>query len=311
MNLSRFDLLSIRLGLYCIQTGSLSQAARLCHLALAAASRRIRELEDALGLALFERHSRGLRPTRAGRVFARHALDLMQTADRLSGDMLDLKSGVTQHIQLCSSTAAINQFLPGLLALHANVYPQYHVDLEEQVSAEVVRTLREGRADVGIFVEGADTTDLQPQLFREDELVVVMPRGHALAKSVRPVAFEETLDSDWIVLNTGAAALQLQQQAALALRKSLRIRMQVRSFDAVCHLVASGLGIALLPLASAKPMVRAMDLRHRPLDEIWAKRRLMLALGIGVSTEEPAVLSLTRILLAPSQNTKSHPLRKQ
>jgi DNA-binding transcriptional LysR family regulator len=51
--------------------------------------------------------------------------------------------------------------------------------------------------------------------------------------------------------------LQKQQQAALAAGKPLRLRMQVRSFDAVCHLVASGLGIAVLPAAAALPIVRA------------------------------------------------------
>ncbi|MDB5932213.1 MAG: LysR family transcriptional regulator, partial [Polaromonas sp.] len=62
-NLARFDLVSIRLAVACAQTGSLTAAARGSHLALAAASRRIRELEDALGDTLFERHARGLLPT--------------------------------------------------------------------------------------------------------------------------------------------------------------------------------------------------------------------------------------------------------
>ncbi|MDB5844713.1 MAG: LysR family transcriptional regulator, partial [Polaromonas sp.] len=67
-NLARFDLVSIRLAVDCAQTGSLTAAARGAHLALGAASRRLRELEDALGEPLFERHARGLVPTAAGRV---------------------------------------------------------------------------------------------------------------------------------------------------------------------------------------------------------------------------------------------------
>ena len=71
-NLAKFDLVSIRLAVYCAQTGSLTAAARDSHLALAAASRRIRELESALGDTLFKRHARGLVATAAGRVFVKH-----------------------------------------------------------------------------------------------------------------------------------------------------------------------------------------------------------------------------------------------
>jgi DNA-binding transcriptional LysR family regulator len=92
-----------------------------------------------------------------------------------------------------------------------------------------------------VFVEGPDTTGLSPRPFRRDELVMVLPRKHRLAGR-KPLAFADALDEDWISLNTGAAMLQQLQQAALAANRPLRLRMQVRSFDAVCHLVASGLG---------------------------------------------------------------------
>ena len=143
-NLARFDLVSIRLAVACSQTGSLTAAARGSHLALAlaAASRRIRELEAALGEALFERHARGLLPTAAGRVFVKHGLSLLQTMEQLGAELADLRQGIARHIRLCCSTAAINQFLPPLLASYARLQPQVRVDLEEQVSEAVVSALR-------------------------------------------------------------------------------------------------------------------------------------------------------------------------
>src|SRR5687768_1573567 len=110
-NLARFDFVSIRLAVACAQTGSLTSAAKACNLVLPAASRRIRELENALGDSLFERHSRGLVATAAGRAFLRHGLALLQEMDNLVGELADIREGVVRHIQLCSSTAAINQFL--------------------------------------------------------------------------------------------------------------------------------------------------------------------------------------------------------
>lgn len=302
-NLARFDLVSIRLAVACAQTGSLTAAARASHLALAAASRRIRELEDALGDALFERHARGLMPTAAGRIFVKHGLSLLQTMEQLGAELGDLRQGIARHIRLCCSTAAINQFLPPLLARYAQLQPQVRVDLEEQVSEAVVVALREGRADLGIFVEGPDATGLETHLFRHDELVLVLPAGHRLAGSKKALHFVDALDEEWISLTTGAAMLQKQQQTALAANRPLRLRMQVRSFDAVCHMVASNLGIAILPKVAAQPIMRAMKLSSRPLADSWAQRSLMVARPSG--HQDAGIAALIEFLVQPSQNAKA------
>ncbi|MDW5443895.1 LysR family transcriptional regulator [Polaromonas sp. SM01] len=301
-NLARFDLVSIRLAVACAQTGSLTAAARDSHLALAAASRRIRELEGALGDTLFERHARGLLPTAAGRVFVKHGLTLLQTMEHLSGELADLRQGIARHISLCASSAAISQFLPTLLAQYGQLHPQVRVDLEEQVSEAVVTTLREGRADVAVFVEGPDTTGLATRLFREDELVLVLPAKHRLAGSKTPLAFVDTLDEEWVSLTAGAAMLQKQQQTALAANRPLKLRMQVRSFDAVCHMVASGLGIAVLPKGASLPIVKGMKLAWRPLADAWAQRRLLVATAAGQN--DAGILALVDFLAEASQNAK-------
>lgn len=308
VNLARFDFVSVRLAVACAQTGSLTGAARASHLALAAASRRIRELEEAMGCILFERHARGLLPTAAGRVFVKHGLTLLQTLDQVGAELADLQQGIARHIRLCASTAAINQFLPPLLARYAELHPLLRVDLEEQVSEAVVTSLREGRADLGVFVEGPDIAGLSARVFRNDQLVLVLPRGHRLAGARTPLPFSEALDEDWIGLNPGAAMLQKQQQAALAAGKPLRLRMQVRSFDAVCHLVASGLGIAVLPAAAALPIVRAVNLTSRPLADEWARRRLLVATVTG--RDDASVASLVNFMIEPSPTAKPRPRKR-
>jgi DNA-binding transcriptional LysR family regulator len=301
-NLARFDFVSIRLAVACAQTGSLTSAARACSLVLPAASRRIRELENAVGDTLFERHSRGLVPTAAGRAFVRHGLALLQEMDNLVAELADLRQGVVRHIQLCASTAAINQFLPPLLARYAERNADVRVDVEEQVSEQVVTALREGRADLGAFVEGPDTQGLDVRDFRSDELVLILPARHPLTGR-SPIAFVDTLDEQWISLNAGAAMLQTQQRAALAAGRNLKLRMQVRSFDAVGHMVASGLGIAALPKQAALPIVRALKLAWRPLADAWARRQLK----IGIRTDaDPAIVALRDFLCAPpSRNAKA------
>ena len=301
-NLARFDLISIRLVVESVRLGSLSAAARESHLALAAASRRVRELEEAIGEPLFERHGRGLRPTPTGQVFARHGLSLLQSLDQLAGELADLRQGVARHIRLCANSAAISEFLPPLLADHAREHQQVRIELEEQLSSGVVLALREGRAEVGVFAEGPSTEGLDCRLFRRDELVLVLPAAHRLAGRT-PLPVVEALDEDWITLGDGAALLLRLQQAALAQGRPLRIRMQVRSFDAVCHLVAVGMGIALLPRQSVRPLVGPMKLCLRTLADGWGERSLLVATRAG--TVEPAVQQLVDFLAQDSQNAKA------
>ncbi|OWT63649.1 LysR family transcriptional regulator [Candidimonas nitroreducens] len=300
-NLARFDFVSIHLAVACAQTGSLTSAARDRNLSLPAASRRIRDLENALGDALFERHSRGLAPTAVGRVFLQHSLNMLQEMESLASEIADLRQGIARHILLCSSTAAINQFLSPLLARHAETCPQIQVEVEEQLSELVVASLRDGRADIGVFVEGPDIYGLEVRDFRKDELVLVLPAGHRLAGRT-PISFADTLDEQWISLNAGAAMLQKQQQAALAAGRTFKLRMQVRSFDAVGNLVASRLGIAALPKGTAVPLARALRLTWRPLADGWAQRQLKVAIRPGPDT---AVVALRNFLCAPSRNAKT------
>lgn len=300
-NLARFDFVSIRLAVLCAQTGSLTTAARQCNLVLPAASRRLKELEVATDCQLFERHSRGLDMTPAGRIFMRRGLALLQEMDGLVSELADLRQGIARHVRLFAGTAAINQFLPPLMAEYTHLHPEVQIDLEEQVSEHVVQALREGRADLGVFVEGPDTEGLDVKDFRQDELVLILPRHHALVGK-SPMAFADALDESWISLNPGAALLQQQQSAAMAAGRTLQLRMQVRSFDAVGHMVASGLGIALLPKVAALPIVRAMQLSWRPLKDEWAQRQLK----VGIRKEaDSLVVSFRDFLHAPSQNVKA------
>lgn len=300
-NLARFDFVSIRLAVLCAQTGSLTAAARDCSLVIPAASRRLRDLESSIGEPLFDRHSRGLRPTVAGKAFVKHGLMLLQGMDRLMEDLADCSKGVVRHVRLISSTAAINQFLPPLLASYADVHPEIQVDLEEQVSEQVVASLRDGRADLGVYVEGPDDDGLAVRDFRQDQLVLILPAGHRLTGR-KPVAFADTLDEHWISLNAGAALLLKQQQTALASGRPFKLRMQVRSFDAVGHLVASGLGIAALPKAAAMHIIQAMKLSWRPLSDDWAQRQLKVAVRSDADLD---VCAMADFLCQPSQNAKA------
>lgn len=301
LNLARFDFVSVRLAVVCARVGNLTEAARECNLVLPAASRRLRDLERAVGAQLFERHPRGLKPTALGRAFTKRGMAILHEMDNLLVELADTAQGVVRHLQVFASTAAITQFLPALLAEYADLHPEVQVELEEQVSQQVVAAVRDGRAELGVFVSGPDLRGLDARDFRSDELVLILPPGHRLVGRT-PLPFAEVLDEPWISLNAGAALLESQQRAAMAAGRTLKLRMQVRSFDAVGHMVAAGLGVALLPKEAALPIVKAMKLHWRPLADAWVHRQLQVVVRPDA---DETVRNVRDFLVSISQNAKS------
>ena len=140
----------------------------------------------------------------------------------------------------------------------------------------------DGRADFGIFADRTPTMGLEVMNYREDRLVLVVPQGHPLARR-RHVRFAEAIDYEIVSLSKGTSlALRLQTEAE-ALGRNLRLRIQVRSFDAMCQMVAAGLGVAVLPRDAIQPHVRSMNLRQIALDDGWAERRLLIGLRDAAS----------------------------
>ena len=275
MNLHRIDLVSLSLFNLVARTGSISQGAELAMLAVGAASKRMTDLEAAFGVPLLERHSRGVKLTPAGEALHRHVQRILGDVDQMEADLSDHAKGLLGVVRLWANTSAITQFLPGDLAVFSQEQPGIRIELNEADSHEVVLAVLDGRADLGIFADRTPALGLQTQLYRRDRLVLVVPPGHALAKR-RKLAFAEAVDYDFVSLTQATSLAQRLELASGAVSKPLRIRIQVRSFDAMCQMVAAGLGIAVLPATAARPLVQALGLRQIELSEDWAERELLL-----------------------------------
>lgn len=275
MNLHRLDFVSLSLFSLVARTGSISKGAELAHLAVGAASKRISDLEAAVGAPLLERHSRGVTLTAAGQALQRHAQRILHDVDQLAADLSDHARGVLGVVRLWANTSAITQFLPAELAAFAALQPGIRIELNEGDSHDVVLAVLEGRADAGIFADRTPALGLQTLPYRRDRLVLVVPPGHALEKR-RRVAFREAMDYDFVSLSGRTSLAQRLALESGQLGRPLRIRIQVRSFDAMCQMVAAGLGIAVLPDAAVQALVKALGLRKLELTDPWVERELLL-----------------------------------
>ena len=277
MNLHRLDLFSLSLFSLVARSGSISKGAELALLAVGAASKRITDLEGAVGTPLLERHSRGVTLTVAGQALQRHAQRILSDVDQLAADLSDYASGLVGVVRLWANTSAVTQFLPLDISTFINANPGIRIELEEENSSEVVLAVLDGRADFGIFADRTPTLGLQVMNYREDRLVLVVPRGHALARR-RTLRFEYAIEYDFVCLPKGTSLAKRLQSETEALGRRLKIRIQVRSFDAMCQMVAAGMGVAILPAAAIQPHLRSMNLRQITLEDEWASRRLLIGL---------------------------------
>jgi DNA-binding transcriptional LysR family regulator len=297
MNLHRLDLVSLSLFALVVRTGSISKGAELAHLAVGAASKRIADLEAAIGTELFERHSRGITLTAAGEALKQHAQRILNDVDLMTADMSDYAAGVVGVVRMWANTSAVTQFLPADIAAFIAVNPEIRIELEEQDSEQVALAVVDGNADFGIMADQMPTFGLQTMLYRQDHLVLVVPGNHPLARQ-QSVSFDDALEFDFVSLSRNTSLAKRLQAATSEAGGRLKLRIQVRSFDAMCLMVAAGLGIAVLPDEAVSPHLRSMHLHRIGLDEDWAHRNLLICARDFKALPKPARLLVNHLTRA-------------
>ena len=273
------DLVTLRLFVRGAETGKLAEAAQQCHLAPAAASRRIALLEDRLGVQLFYRGRHGVTLTPAGEALLARARDLLDQARALDAEMADYAGGLKGQVRVLANTSAITQALPSDLADYARAAPDVRIALEEAWSAEVVAAVQADRADLGVIVEGVDAPGLELTPYRPDRLALLAPTGFFAREgfgSDAPLAFADVLDHDFVGLLEATAITRRMQREAAAAERPLRLRIQVRSFDGVFRMVEAGFGLGVLPETAARWFAASSSVEVRGLTDSWAMRRMMM-----------------------------------
>jgi molybdate transport repressor ModE-like protein len=271
----RFDLADLSLFRHVVEAGSITHGAERAHLALAAASTRIRQMEEALGVPLLTRGRGGVAPTQAGRTLLQHARIMLRQAERLHEELGACSNGMVGQIRVLSNTNALTEFLPEALSSFLAAHPNVSVDLEERLSDEIVGLIAEGVADLGIVAGTVDAGALVTYPFRRDRFVLVVARDHPLANRTK-IGFDELLAHDFVGLDRASALQRFLANKAVRIGRPLRLRVQLRSFDAVCRLVECKVGIGIVPETTARRAARTMAIAIVPLADSWAVRDLTI-----------------------------------
>ena len=266
-----FDLVDLRLFIHIAESPSLTQGARKAFISPAAASARIKSLEENLASRLLYRDSRGVELTPAGELFLQHARVIMRQVDYMKSEFTEYDTEASGHIKIFANTTAASEFLPEILAGFLAERPGVTVDLQERLSRDIVRGVMDGSTDMGIIAGPVEADSLQVIHFSTDQLILVTPLDHPLARC-KSIKLADTLAYPHIGLHEGTTLLRfLHEQVALH-GKTLNMRIKVYSFEAMCRMVEAGVGIAILPESSARRHQQTMGLSVIELDEPWRVR---------------------------------------
>ncbi|MBO9651850.1 MAG: LysR family transcriptional regulator [Variovorax sp.] len=287
----RFDLVDLRLFVNIVECGTITGGAAQTHMTLASASQRVIGMEEVLDTPLLLRAKQGVTPTEAGRTLMHHARLVLEQVERMRDELGEYGAGLQGHVRLLCNTSAMTEHLPDVLSSFLVRHPRVSIDLEEQPSVDIVDAVRAGHCDIGIVSDAVDVEGLRHFVFRRDDLVLVVPRGHALARR-RRVALFELVECEFVGLSEGSPLQALFSLHARRLGRRLSFRVRVRSFEAVCRMVERGVGVGIVPRASADRCSLSMKIGRIAMTDAWAARHLLAC----VRREEDLPLNARRML---------------
>lgn len=270
-----FDLTDLRLFAAVADAGSITAGAAASALSLAAASTRLRQLEDQAGVSLLERGRRGIQLTPAGRALLRHARRIGGDVAALRGELAEYASGRRATVRLLANTAALAEWLPERVADFLVAHPTLDLSLVEQGSAEAADAVREAQAELAVIADHASRTQLQGAPVAEDRLVVVCSTRHRWAH--RDALSLSDLAGEPLLGLSGDSPLQRHLLArAREAGGRLHWRAHVPGMEALCRMVARGAGVAIVSLSAVRRSAVAAELATPALAESWARRELWL-----------------------------------
>ena len=302
----RLDLQSVRIMRAIAETGTITAAARSLGYSQPAISQHLQRTEARLGLSLVTRVGRSIRLTEAGALLARHALTITSALDAAEGDLADLAGLRTGSVRLAAFPTASSTIVPRLLALMNDAHPGIRITYIEAQPPEAVAMLRDGSIDLAVtFSYPGDRSDphrdsasgLTIETLFTEEMVVVLPAAHPLAKlEVVDVAL---LGEDrWIAGCPRCRGHLLAVCEVAGFTPS--ISFETDNASAVLNMVASGLGVAMLPrlaLATATLPPGAVIRPHTSADpnSVTSERSIHMLATDGAQ-RVPSLAATTAVL---------------
>lgn len=294
----KVDTTTVRLVLAVVEEGSISRAADKLGLAVAAASRRVSDLEQQLGAKLFRRLPHGVEMTESGDKLLQHIRQIDNLVDRLEGDAQALNDGLDGRIIIGAPKAVVIEFLAREIADIQRKYPRISLKIIEENSMIVQQLLREKVIDVGIYEKKSGFLDLARSPYREDRLVLVYSRPHFQFRD-GPIGIDDILDVPIVSLGKGSAILSAVRRAYRSRGRLFPGNFTVSGFDTMLALVRHGLGVGLMPPDVLRSFHPEEALGSAALDGDWHHRSYVLSCVEGHAQQQTLHNVVAELLCEP------------
>jgi DNA-binding transcriptional LysR family regulator len=202
----RLSLRHLQLLLSLSELGSVSDTARAASTSQPALSKWLKELEDAVGAPLFERHARGLTPTHHGKVLLAHARRVVNEMARAQYQLAALPAGTPQHVIIGTTPPTAASLMPLAITDFLKRYPKARIELWESSMVVLLEKLEQSAVDivVGTLDNYEPSENVRSEVLYAESTRIIARAGHPLTRLRRPIAWDDLYRYDWIVWPTGA-----------------------------------------------------------------------------------------------------------
>ena len=262
------------------RTGNFSRAAEQCHVAQPSLSQQIQKLEDELGERLFDRMKREAKMTPHGEAFLRHAVRILEEVDTAKREATDARDLLRGTVTVGVLPTIAPYLLPDAMAEFTEKYPGVEIVVQEDTTARLLKHTLAYEIDFALASHPIQDERLEVKELFAEELLLALPPGHPLTRK-RAVAVADLEGERLIVMKEGHCLGD--QVLGFCDRRDVKPKISFRSaqLETIQALVASGLGISLIPAMAARsqredlPEYRSLQSPRpqRKIVAVWPKQR--------------------------------------
>jgi len=267
------------------EQGGLTRAGVFLHLSQSALSHQLRDLEEALGIALFERAGKRMVLTQAGARMLEHSRRALAIAEDAESEARRLASGADNVLRLTTQCYTCYHWLPRVLTPFRQRFPGVEVRIDSKVTDAPIPALLDGVIDLGLVFDGPRDARIRMVRLFEDENIVVMPPDHPLVKR-KIVRAEDLADAPLFLYATPLEESCLYERILRPAGVRPRHVEHVQLTEAAIELVKAGLGLSVLAKWAVEPHLRAGTLVGRRLTAQGYRRQWSAATLRSARTPE-------------------------
>jgi DNA-binding transcriptional LysR family regulator len=257
-----------------VRLKSFSKAAHTCYRTQPAISAQVRQLEQELNTALFERFGSRISLTTAGKIFADYAAQMLDLRRRAQDAISELERNPRGELVIAANEATCIYVLPQVFSEYKNLFPAVQLQLDRSYGARVVDAVTENIADFGLTQLPVEEKRLEVVHIHKDEIRLIVPARHPLADK-KAVHAHELLEYQLLLPKSGATRARLNGWFELV-EDDLQVSMELDSTEMMKRFVMAGLGISFLAASNCREEVTAGKLRAISLAPEPMIRRLGL-----------------------------------